>query len=75
MEWVKFSGISWTHDGEGFFYSCYPRPAGLAGDKSAGTEVDTSKGQMVKYHRLGTPCEEEYATALLAATLDLNPKS
>ena len=49
LRWVRFSGLSWTKDGKGFFYSRYPeRPEK---DKlSAALEH-----QKIYYHRLGTP--------------------
>ncbi|HEX5435543.1 MAG TPA: prolyl oligopeptidase family serine peptidase [Gemmatimonadaceae bacterium] len=49
VRWVKYSGISWTNDGKGFFYSRFPEPAAGA--------VLTAKaeGQQLYYHALGTP--------------------
>jgi prolyl oligopeptidase len=48
LKWVKFSGVSWTRDGKGFFYSRYDEP-----------KADMLKGtnyfQKVYYHKLGTP--------------------
>ncbi|MGN6375956.1 MAG: prolyl oligopeptidase family serine peptidase [Sphingomonas sp.] len=49
VQWVKFSGISWTRDGQGFFYSRYPEPA--AGNAINQQVVD----QKLYYHKLGTP--------------------
>ena len=52
LKWVKFSGVSWTRDGKGFFYSRYDEPKG-----------DTLKGtnyfQKVYYHKLGTPQSDD----------------
>lgn len=49
LQWIKFSGAAWTHDGAGFFYSRYPQPA-------PGTDSLTAvnHNQAVYYHRLGT---------------------
>lgn len=52
LKWVKFSDVSWTPDGKGFFYSRYDEPKG-----------DTLKAvnyfQKVYYHKLGTPQSED----------------
>jgi len=45
LEWVKFSGITWTKDNAGFFYARYDAPKSIEGtgmDK-AGTETDAAK--------------------------------
>ncbi|XP_022133468.1 prolyl endopeptidase-like [Momordica charantia] len=52
LSWVKFSGISWTVDGKGFFYSRYPAPKEAGVD--AGTETDANLYHEVYYHFLGS---------------------
>jgi prolyl oligopeptidase len=48
LKWVKFSGVSWTDDGKGFFYSRYDEPKG-------DSLKDTNYFQKVYFHKLGTP--------------------
>ena len=48
VRWVKFSGLSWTKDGAGFYYSRYPE---LAAEDSL---LGQNRNQMLYYHRLGT---------------------
>jgi prolyl oligopeptidase len=49
VRWVKFSGVSWTKDGQGFFYSRFPEPP-------AGKQLEVKlEHQTLYYHRLGTP--------------------
>ena len=62
VKWLKFSGISWTHDDKGFFYSRYPAPAE---GKAISSEI---KDQTLYYHLLGTP---QSADKLIYARPDL----
>jgi prolyl oligopeptidase len=53
IKWVKFSGISWTKDDKGFFYSRFPAvEAGKA-------YQSLNRDQKVYYHRLGTPQSDD----------------
>src|SRR5260370_38665596 len=47
LQWIKFSGASWSKDGAGFFYSRYPEPAAKA-------LSDVNRFQRIYYHRVGT---------------------
>jgi prolyl oligopeptidase len=49
LEWVKFSGASWTKDNLGFFYSRYDAP-----DEKTKLEA-VNYFQKLYYHKLGTP--------------------
>lgn len=53
---VKFSSLAWTHDGSGFFYNRYPKPKEGV---DLGTETDSNTNQMLCFHLLGTPQEED----------------
>ena len=48
-QWVKFSGISWTKDGKGYYFSRYDKP-------DEGTKLTKANYfHKLYYHRLGTP--------------------
>ena len=49
LKWVKFSGISWSKDGSGFYYSRYDEPVPGA------AMTQTNEYQKFCYHKLGTP--------------------
>jgi prolyl oligopeptidase len=53
LQWVKFSGASWTKDGAGFYYSRYDEPEAGAEYKGA------NYYQKLCYHRVGTPQSED----------------
>lgn len=48
IEWIKFSGASWTKDGKGFYYGRFDAPK--AGEALSGTNYY----QKLFYHTLGT---------------------
>jgi prolyl oligopeptidase len=55
LRWVRFSDLSWTRDGRGFFYSRYPEPP-------AGRALSAAlSGHTVYYHRVGTPQADDRA--------------
>ncbi len=53
IKWVKFSGVSWTKDGKGFFYSRYPEPDEKT--KLAGQNFY----HKLYYHKVGTSQSED----------------
>jgi prolyl oligopeptidase len=53
LQWLKFSGASWTKDNQGFFYSRYDEP-----NETTKLE-DVNYYQKLYYHRLGTPQAED----------------
>ncbi|MFL5386595.1 MAG: prolyl oligopeptidase family serine peptidase [Longimicrobiaceae bacterium] len=52
LRWIKFSGMTWTKDGKGFFYSRYAEPAGNALTAAV-------RNHKVYYHRAGTAQEQD----------------
>jgi len=48
LQWIKFSGASWSKDSKGFYYSRYDEPP--KGKKM----VQSNKSQKVFYHEVGT---------------------
>ena len=50
---MRFSGLSWTKDAKGFFYSRYPEPP-----QGKALEAALS-GQALYYHRVGTPQSQD----------------
>jgi prolyl oligopeptidase len=53
LRWIKFSSVSWTPDGQGFYYGRFPEPK--PGDDLKGANYY----QKVYYHRLGTSQQED----------------
>ncbi|MEC4896111.1 MAG: prolyl oligopeptidase family serine peptidase [Oscillatoria sp. PMC 1051.18] len=53
LKWIKFSGASWTKDGQGFFYSRYDEP------KQETKLEDVNYYQKLYYHKLGTSQAED----------------
>jgi len=52
LVWVKFSGISWTRDHKGFYYTRFPEPGTVP-------EGDEHYFPKLHYHRLGDPQEKD----------------
>ena len=53
LKWIKFSGVSWTSDNRGFFYSRFPEP------KSGETFQSLNVDMKLYYHRVGTPQRDD----------------
>ena len=63
IKWCKFTGISWTPDNKGFFYTRYNPPKKFEDAKDddfkRGTETEQLKNQQLFYHVLGTKQEDD----------------
>lgn len=53
LKWIKFSGVSWTNDSRGFFYSRFDAP------KEGAAFQGLNKNQKVYFHRIGTPQSDD----------------
>ena len=53
VHWMRFSGLSWTRDAKGFFYSRYPEP-----EKGRRMSAALS-GHALYYHVVGTPQSQD----------------
>ncbi len=53
VNWMRFSGLSWTRDGKGFFYSRYPEPP------QGKALAAALSGQAIYYHQVGTPQSQD----------------
>jgi prolyl oligopeptidase len=51
IEWVKFSGLSWTHDGRGFYYSTFPEH-----DRTGKVAL---KNHKLFFHELGSAAAQD----------------
>lgn len=54
LEYLKFTGVAWDGDGDGFFYAKYPDPDEESQFQSLNQEMK------VMYHRLGTAQAEDF---------------
>jgi prolyl oligopeptidase len=53
VRWFRFSSISWTRDGKGFFYARFPEPP-------KGKELEAElRDHQLHYHTVGTPQEQD----------------
>ena len=50
IRWAKFTGVAWTKDGRGFFYSRFPEPS-----TSGNALTDRNTRHQLYYHQLGQP--------------------
>jgi len=53
LQWMKFTNISWAGDGSGFYYARFPATSEEEKFQSL------NKNQIVYFHRLGTPQDED----------------
>ena len=52
INWIKFSGVSWTPDSKGFYYSAYDAP-------KSNVYSARNSNQKVYLHKLGTPQSDD----------------
>jgi len=66
IDWCKFTGISWTKDGAGFFYSRFPEV------EEAARYAQLNRDHRIYYHRVGTSQDEDVLWYARSDAAELN---
>ena len=57
LKWIKFSGVAWTHDGKGLYYSRFDEPKAASGSNKQFEDVNYFN--KLFFHKLGTPQSQD----------------
>ncbi|MFO0576717.1 MAG: prolyl oligopeptidase family serine peptidase [Polyangia bacterium] len=57
LKWIKFSGVAWTHDAKGVYYSRFDEPKAASGSNKQFEDVNYFN--KLFFHKIGTPQSQD----------------